>query len=100
MKLYIIDEYFEPVNHCLLALRGTELKDIKSVSSHPQALAQCKSHIEEFGLKAIAKFNTAGSTEEFLSMQDKSYAAIASSLAAKIYNLDILSKYLIKLIIL
>ncbi|MEA2091923.1 MAG: prephenate dehydratase [Campylobacterota bacterium] len=92
MKLYIIDEYFEPVNHCLLALRGTKLKDIKSVSSHPQALAQCKNHIEEFHLEAIAKFDTAGSAEELLSMQDKSHAAIASSLAAKIYSLDILNE--------
>jgi len=92
MKLYIIDEYFEPVNHCLLALKGTKLKDIKSVSSHPQALAQCKNHIEEYDLEAIAKFDTAGSAEALMSTQDKSHAAIASSLAAKIYNLDILNE--------
>ncbi len=91
MKLYIIDEYFELVNHCLLALKGTELKDIKSVSSHPQALAQCKNHIEEYNLEAIAKFDTAGSAEELLSLGDKSHTAIASSLAAEIYNLDILN---------
>jgi len=91
MKLYIIDEYFEPVNHCLLALRGTRLKDIKSVSSHPQALAQCKTHIEELNLKAIAKFDTAGSAEELITLGDKKHTAIASSLAAEIYDLDILS---------
>ncbi len=90
MKLYIIDEYFEPVNHCLLALRGSELKDIKSVSSHPQALAQCKNHIKELNLKAIAKFDTAGSAEELITLGDKRHTAIASSLAAEIYDLDIL----------
>lgn len=92
MKLYIIDEYFEPVNHCLLALKGTKLEDVKSVSSHPQALAQCKNHIEELNLEAIAKFDTAGSAEALLKMQDKTHSAIASSLAAKIYNLDILKE--------
>ncbi len=92
MKLYIIDEYFEPVNHCLLALKGTKLKDVKSVSSHPQALAQCKNHIEELNLEAIAKFDTAGSAEALLSMQDKTHAAIASSLSAEIYDLDVLNK--------
>ncbi len=92
MRLYIIDEYFEPVNHCLLALPGTRLEDIKSVSSHPQALAQCRNHIEQYHLKAIAKFDTAGSAEELLSAQNRTHAAIASSLAAQIYNLDILDE--------
>lgn len=92
MKLYVIGEYFEPVNHCLLAMPGVTLSDIKSVSSHPQALAQCKNHIEKHKLKAIAKFDTAGSAEELLSINDKTHAAIASSLAAKIYNLTILDE--------
>lgn len=90
MNLYIVDEHFEPVNHCLLALQGTKLEDLKSVSSHPQALAQCKNHIEKYNLDARAKFDTAGSAEELVSMQDKTHSAIASSLAAKIYDLDIL----------
>ncbi len=92
MKLYIIDEYFEPVNHCLLALRGSKLENIKSVSSHPQALAQCKNHIENNNLEAIAKFDTAGSAEELVAMNDKTHSAIASSLAAQIYDLDILNE--------
>lgn len=92
MKLYIIDEYFEAVNHCLLALRGSKLENIKSVSSHPQALAQCKSHIEKYNLEAKAKFDTAGSAAELLSMQDATHSAIASSLAAEIYDLEILEE--------
>lgn len=90
MKLHIIAEHFEPVNHCLLALPGSSIKDIKSVSSHPQALAQCKHNIEKNNLIARAKFDTAGSAEELFLMKDKTHAAIASSLAAEIYNLDIL----------
>ncbi len=92
MNLYIIDEYFEPVNHCLLALPGVKLEEIKSVSSHPQALAQCKSHIEKYNLEAKAKFDTAGSAEELVRTQDRTHSAIASSLAAKIYDLEILKE--------
>ncbi|MDD2448766.1 MAG: prephenate dehydratase [Sulfurimonas sp.] len=92
MKLYIIDEYYQPVNHCLLALPGTKIEDLKSVSSHPQALAQCKTHIEKYDLEARAKFDTAGSAEELIEMQDKTHSAIASSLAAEIYDLEILEE--------
>jgi len=92
MKLYIVAEHYEPVNHCLLALRGSSLKNIKSVSSHPQALAQCKQNIEKNNLIAKAKFDTAGSAEELFLMKDKTHSAIASSLAAEIYNLDILDE--------
>lgn len=92
MKLHIIDEYYQPVNHCLLALPGSKIEDIKSVSSHPQALAQCKTHIEKYNLTAKAKFDTAGSAEELINMQDKTHSAIASSLAAEIYDLEILKE--------
>ncbi|WP_373036241.1 prephenate dehydratase [Sulfurimonas sp.] len=92
MKLYIIDEHFEPVNHCLLALPGSKIENIKSVSSHPQALAQCKGNIEKYHLEAVAKFDTAGSAEELIKMQDKTHSAIASSLAAEIYDLEILQE--------
>jgi len=92
MKLHIIDEFFQPVNHCLLALPGTKIEELKSVSSHPQALAQCKSHIEKNNLEARAKFDTAGSAEELINMQDKTHSAIASSLAAEIYDLEILEE--------
>jgi len=92
MKLYIVAEHFEPVNHCLLALPGSSIKDIKSVSSHPQALAQCKQNIESNNLIAKAKFDTAGSAEELFLSKDKTHSAIASSLAAEIYNLDIIDE--------
>ena len=92
MKLYIVAEHYEPVNHCLLALPGVSMQDVKSVSSHPQALAQCKQNIETNDLMAKAKFDTAGSAEELLLLQDKTHSAIASSLAAEIYNLEILDE--------
>lgn len=45
MKLYIIAEHDFKVEHCLLALPGTEIKDVKKVMSHPQALAQCDNYL-------------------------------------------------------
>ncbi len=88
--LHIIGEHFEPINHCLLALKGAQLSDIKTVTSHPQALAQCDQHIHELGLEPIAGYDTAGLACEIAQGSDKSRAAIASSLAAELYDLTIL----------
>ena len=90
LSLYIVEEHFEPVNHCLLGIKGSTKKSIKYVSSHPQALAQCHNNITKLNIKALAKFDTAGSAQEVSRRNDPLYAAIASSLAAKLYNLKIL----------
>ncbi len=90
MSLYVIAEHFEPVKHCLLGLNDATLNDLRYVLSHPQALAQCQNHINELGLKAVAKLDTAGSAKEIRDKNDKAYGAIASSLAADIYGLKIL----------
>ncbi len=92
-SLFIVKEHFEPVNHCLLSIKGGKLEDIKYVDSHPQALAQCYKNIIDLNLTAVAKFDTAGSAKEISSKNDPKYAAIASRLAAKLYNLEILKEY-------
>ena len=90
MELHIIDEHFEPIKHCLLGLKDSTLKDIKYVSSHPQALAQCLGNITSGRMEAIAKFDTAGAAQELTKMKDKAHGAIASSLSAELYDLTIL----------
>ncbi len=90
MSLYVIGEHFEPVKHCLLGLKEAKIEDLRYVLSHPQALAQCQNHINELSLKAVAKLDTAGSAKEIKEKNDVRYAAIASSLAAEIYGLEIL----------
>ncbi|MEA3497489.1 MAG: prephenate dehydratase [Campylobacterota bacterium] len=90
MSLHILDEHFEQVKHCLLASKGATIKDIKYVSSHPQALAQCHKKISKHNFEAIAKFDTAGAAQELKNLNDKKHAAIASSLASELYNLEIL----------
>ena len=90
LSLYIVEEHFEPVNHYLLGVKGSTKKSIKYVSSHPQALAQCHNNITKLNIKALAKFDTAGSAQEVSQKNDPLYGAIASSLAAKLYDLEIL----------
>ena len=92
-SLFIVKEHFEPVNHCLLGIKGSKLEDIKYVGSHPQALAQCYKNIIDLNLTAVAKFDTAGSAKEVSEKNEKNYAAIASRLAAKLYNLEIIKEY-------
>ncbi|WP_151703506.1 prephenate dehydratase [Nitrincola alkalilacustris] len=89
-QLHIIGEHFEPVNHCLLALPGTKVEDLRSVASHPQALAQCEGNIKELGLVQVASLDTAGSARELSETRVPDQASIASSLAAELYGLDIL----------
>ena len=78
MALHVIAEHFEPIVHCLLALPGTKLEELKTVASHPQALAQCHNHILDLGLKAEAKLDTAGAAKELAALQESQKAAIAS----------------------
>lgn len=92
LELHIVAEHFEPVRHCLLGIKGATLDGIKTVASHPQALAQCHINITRLGIKAEAKFDTAGSAKEIQALNDPTKAAIASKMAASLYNLDILNE--------
>lgn len=88
--LYIVGEHFLPVRHQLLGLKGTKIEDITTVHSHVHALGQCRRVIRELGLKAVVAADTAGAARQIAEEGDPSRAAIASSLAASIYDLDIL----------
>ncbi len=92
-SLFIVDEHFEPVNHCLLGIKGSTLEDIRYVASHPQALAQCYKNILDCEMVAVAKFDTAGSAREIRDKNDPAWGAIASKLAAKLYDLEIHKEY-------
>lgn len=88
--LFINGEYFLRIRHQLLGLPNSNLDDILSASSHPQALAQCSEFLKQHQIKAIARIDTAKSCEDIIKNADKTQAAIASSLAAEIYGLKIL----------
>jgi prephenate dehydratase len=91
-RLKIVGEHFQRVEHCLVALPGASLKSIKSVKSHVQALAQCHNFLRKHRFEPVVHADTAGAAREIAELGDKSVGAIASSLAAKIYNLKVLAK--------
>ena len=84
----------------MLSLPGAKISDIKEVYSHGQALSQCSKFIKLHNLIEHVRADTAGSAEMVSKNQDKTKAAIASSLSAKTYNLEIIKKILkMKLVI-
>lgn len=90
---YIIKETSIKISHALLGLPQAHLEDIKVVYSHPQGLMQCKTYLEEHrDWKQVEQFNTAMSAIKVSEDQDISQAAIASTVAAKLYNLKILKE--------
>jgi prephenate dehydratase len=89
-NLRITHELFHRVRHKLLGIKGTHLNDITHVHSHPQALGQCAEKITQLNIIPVSAYDTAGAAKIIAQNQDKTQAAIASELAAEIYNLDIL----------
>jgi prephenate dehydratase len=89
-KLQIHSEHFQKINHNLLGVKGSKLEEIKTVRSHSQALGQCRKIILNNKLKAIVSADTAGSAKFVAEKKDKTESAIASELAAKIYDLEII----------
>ena len=89
-KLQIHAEHFQKVTHNLLGIKDSKINDIKTVRSHAQALGQSRKFIADNKLIPIISADTAGSAKFVSEKNNKSEGAIASDLAAKIYNLDIL----------
>ena len=91
-RLNIYSEYFQKIEHNLLGVSGVKISDIKDVYSHGQALSQCSNFIKFHNLEEHVRADTAGSAEMVSKSRDKTKAAIASSLSAKTYGLDIIKK--------
>ena len=92
-KLQIHAEHFQKVEHNLICKKDAELKDIKFIRSHAQAIGQCQNIININKFKTIISADTAGSAKDLSQGSEKNIAAIASELSAQIYNLKILKKY-------
>ncbi|MDG7042716.1 MAG: prephenate dehydratase [Nitrososphaerota archaeon] len=91
-NLSIIGEIVHRVNHCLMALPGQTLKDIREVWSHPQALSQCRKFIQAGGFVPVSLYDTAGSAKLLAERKATGCAAIASQRAAKYYGLKIIKR--------
>ena len=88
--LFVIGEHFHRVEHCLLAVKGARIEDLKRAHSHSVALGQVRHSLRALGLKPVVQADTAGAAALVAEWKRKEEAAIASSLAAEIYGLEIL----------
>lgn len=90
-KFYIVKSLRVSVNHNLVVNKDTELKDIKEIFSHEQALSQCKKYLEKFPFaKITACPNTAVASKMLAESARKDAAAISSRECADIYGLKLL----------
>lgn len=88
--LYTQGETVLRIRHCLIVNPGVTNIDIKKVYSHPQALGQSREYMEKHGYEPVGTYDTAGSVKMIKEKGMMDAAAIASSRAAKVYNMKIL----------
>ena len=89
----IVGEYYLPVRHCLLGLKGAYIDKIQTVYSHPQGLMQCGKFLNEHSSwQQISQANTAMAAQKVIKENNPKTAAIASETAAKLYGLEILEE--------
>ena len=89
---YIVGEQSITIDQNLLGIKGTALEDIKDVYSHVQGLKQTSEFLNAHHIEGHEYLNTAAAAKYISEAQDKTIGAIASSEAAKLYNLDIIAK--------
>ena len=85
------ESYF-PIEHCLLGRAGDRVEDVKTVCSHPVALAQCRDFINRHGMRPVPEYDTAGAAEIVARRQAAGEAAIASKACAQVYGLALLAE--------
>lgn len=91
-NLHVVGEYYLDIQHNLMALPNQKIEDITEVYSHPMALLQCKAFFKQYPhIKLIEDKDTAEVAERIHKKQLKNTGAIASTLAAEIFELDILA---------
>ena len=88
--LFVVGEHFQRVEHCLLGIKGADVAGLKRAHSHTVALGQVRNLLRELQLTPVVEADTAGAAELVAQWNRPEEAAIASSLAADIYGLEIL----------
>jgi len=91
-RLHIVGETSVAVNHCLMALPGTKLPEVRRAMSHPQALAQVDGYLRRLGVVREAVDDTAGAAQAVASGRLEGVAAVASRRAAELYGLEVLDE--------
>jgi prephenate dehydratase len=90
-KLQVIGEVYLSISQNLLVNPGVKLADIKEVHSHPMAILQCLDYLEKYNWKLVETDDTALSAKHVQQHKSKHVAAIASKLAAQLYDLNVLT---------
>lgn len=91
-KLDITGEIYLRIKHNLMALPGQRLEEIKTVYSHPMAIAQCREFFKQYPhIRLVDAEDTALSAKKIFETKEKTSAAIASTMAAELYELEILA---------
>jgi prephenate dehydratase len=89
--LHIVGEHYHRIHHCLMAMSGVKIEQVREVYSHPQALAQCETFLSGMSnVRSIASGDTAGRARWIKEEGNRSAAAIASRRAAEVYEMEIL----------
>ena len=90
-SLKIIGEVYLSISQNLMVNPGVQLEDIKEVHSHPMAILQCLEYLEKYNWKLIETEDTALSAKHVHQHKSKHVAAIASKLAAELFELDLIA---------
>lgn len=91
-SVFVVGEVYLKIDHCLLAPKHSKLEWIKTASSHPVALAQCRAFLRRHKLASVPEYDTAGAARLVAERNDVSQAAIASADCAKAYGLKVLAR--------
>lgn len=92
MSACVVGEINVPVSHCLMAVEESDYRELRVVYSHPEVLAQCAGFIERQNLEPRPFYDTAGAAKMLARDNPRGAAAIASPLAAELYDLAILKE--------
>ena len=91
-NLHMVGEHYIDIQHNLMVLPGQTIQDVKEVYSHPMALLQCKEFFKTYPhIKLVEDKDTAEVAKRINEVQLKGIGAIASIMAADIFELDILA---------
>ncbi len=91
-EVVITGEVFLRIEQNLMVLPGTRIEDLQEVHSHPVAIAQCRKFFAQYPhIQLVEAIDTALSARDIRDNQSRQVGAIASSLAADMYGLDILA---------
>jgi prephenate dehydratase len=90
-NLKVAGEIYLQIRQNLLVNKGVQLEDIKEVHSHPMALQQCLDYLDKYNWKLVETEDTALSAKHIHQKRSKHIAAVASKLAAELYDLDVIT---------